>query len=457
MSVRVDLPVDALEAARSALAEPFADGEIRMVTLAAPAAAPEAMLRLAGADSALVWDAAAGPAVAGWGAAHVIGAVGEHRFERVRAEADAFWPRIRSVAAPGVAPLPARLYGGFSFLAAPSAPAWNGFGQAGFVLPRLVYSVDGDGARVALAVTSEEAASGDVDGILAPLTDAFRLLSSPAPEPRAVIGARPVSAPDVAGWTAAVESIRDRIAAGDAEKIVAARIQELEVPGGADAAAVLRGLRTATAAEARFAFRRGDATFVGATPERLISRRGLEVRTEALAGSMDADHGERAEELLGSLKDAAEHAYVVRAIADAIGPLCEHLDYPAEPRIQRLRHVLHLQTPFVGRLETPVHVLELVERLHPTPAVGGTPRAAALEWIAEHEPWTRGWYASPVGWFDANGDGDFVVALRSALLRGERALLYGGAGIVRESDPAAELEETTVKLRTMGDVLGWTP
>ncbi len=145
---------------------------------------------------------------------------------------------------------------------------------------------------------------------------------------------------------------------------------------------------------------------------------------------------------------------MVRAIVEALAPLCESLDHPDEPRIQRLRHVVHLQTPFVGRLREPTHVLELVRRLHPTPAVGGWPAAPALRWIAREEPGSRGWYAGPVGWFDARGDGEFGVALRSGLLRRGEAHLYAGAGIVRGSDAEAEFDETEVKLRTMLDALG---
>lgn len=469
-----------------ALRPPLRPDRIRWITVPlsgpGPLARPEVLLRLDPAEPAFFWDAdpprpdardggpamggPSGPSVdsadssdlapiVGWGAAHVVRAGGPDRFDAVRSAADRLWPRIEAVPAGGAEAVPPRLFGGFSFLpSSPPAP-WRAFGAATFVLPRLVYVPvpAGTGApagpRLAVAVL---AADVDEPGRLQALVRRVLTLLVDG----RTNGARPPSpvetgdAPPPEAWERAVASIRRRIRSGGAEKIVAARKREIRFDGGVDPVGVLRALGADTAAEARFAFRHGAATFLGATPERLISRRGPAVATEALAGSAGA---ERAPELLDNPKDAAEHAYVVRAIARALEPLCDSLEYPATPGIRRLRHVVHLRTPFTGRLSSPVHVLELVRRLHPTPAVGGTPGEAALEWIAANEPWSRGWYASPVGWFDAQGDGDFVVALRSALLDGARAHLYAGAGIVRDSEPGAELAETEVKLRTVSEAL----
>jgi isochorismate synthase EntC len=119
--------------------------------------------------------------------------------------------------------------------------------------------------------------------------------------------------------------------------------------------------------------------------------------------------------------------------------------------------VVHLRTRISGVLREPLHVLELVERLHPTPAVGGVPTARALSWIAEHEPDERGWYAGPIGWVDAQGDGAFAVALRSGLLENHRASLYAGAGIVQGSDARSELNETRWKLQALLGALGVSP
>ena len=162
--------------------------------------------------------------------------------------------------------------------------------------------------------------------------------------------------------------------------------------------------------------------------------------------SIRADSAADARALLASTKDQGEHAFVVRQVVESLAPLCAKLDHPAEPEIRGLRNVLHLRTAIAGTLSAPHHVLDLAARLHPTPAVGGTPTDAALAWIAAHETDPRGWYAGPVGWFDAAGDGKLAVALRSGILEGTRAHLYAGAGIVRDSDPDAEYAETRLKL-----------
>ena len=144
----------------------------------------------------------------------------------------------------------------------------------------------------------------------------------------------------------------------------------------------------------------------------------------------------------------------MRAIADALAAAGAEVVIPDEPGVRALRHVLHLHTPIRATLREPRHLLELAARLHPTPAVGGTPTAEAVRWIAAHEPAPRGWYAAPVGWFDLDGNGELAVAIRSGVVAGDRAHLWAGAGIVAGSDPDRELAETDVKLRAMLGALG---
>jgi isochorismate synthase EntC len=144
----------------------------------------------------------------------------------------------------------------------------------------------------------------------------------------------------------------------------------------------------------------------------------------------------------------------VAMLREALAPLADRLDVAARPEIVRLRHVQHLVTPLSGRLRDDADVLALVQRLHPTPAVGGTPRQLALELIAEEEPIERGWYAAPLGWVDHRGDGEFVVALRSGVVHGREASLFAGCGIVADSDPEREWDESSAKLQALGSALG---
>jgi isochorismate synthase len=196
--------------------------------------------------------------------------------------------------------------------------------------------------------------------------------------------------------------------------------------------------------------------FLGATPERLLAKSGLTIETEAMAGSVEAGERKQAA-LLSSSKDLSEHVIVVREIVREIESLCARISFPESPAAHALRDVVHLYTPIHAELAQPCHVLELVERLHPTPAVGGVPRGAAVTWISEHEPNERGYYASPVGWFDEDGNGAFWVGLRSALLDGAHAHLYAGAGIVAGSDARQELAETELKLAALKSALGALP
>src|SRR5690606_19995733 len=152
-------------------------------------------------------------------------------------------------------------------------------------------------------------------------------------------------------------------------------------------------------------------------------------------------------------KDRHEHETVVRAIREALAEVTERLRIPAEPGLRRLRNIQHLATDISGRVVRGVDVLELVQRLHPTPAVCGWPRAAAQHVIAVLESFARGWYAGPVGWMAASGNGEFAVGLRAALVRGGRAWLFAGNGIMGDSDPDAELAEVQLKFRPLADAL----
>jgi len=200
-----------------------------------------------------------------------------------------------------------------------------------------------------------------------------------------------------------------------------------------------------------FAVGRGDATFVAASPELLVRKEGQRASTVALAGSArrSADPAvdeHLGEQLLVSEKDRHENAIVARRIASALRPHAVWVSAAPEPVLVRVANIQHLATPLRAQLVSPLGAIELAEILHPTPAVGGEPKEIAGRLIPALEGLDRGWYAGPVGWTDAGGDGEFCVALRCALLRGRKAHLYAGCGIVRDSDPSDELAESELKL-----------
>jgi isochorismate synthase len=201
---------------------------------------------------------------------------------------------------------------------------------------------------------------------------------------------------------------------------------------------------------------------VGASPELLVRRDGLEISCTPLAGSVprSADRAEDARRAAGlreSGKDLAEHAFVVEAIVHALKDVCVEIEYPATPDLLSTDTVWHLATPIHARLAAGADgpsALRLAQLLHPTPAVGGVPTAAANAVIADLEGDLRDWFAGCVGWVDADGDGEFAVTIRAAVMDGPRLRLFAGAGIVAGSDPAAEVRETGAKLATMARVTG---
>ncbi len=424
----------------------------------APVVEPEALLESSSRRMGVVWDPPDGLAFAGVGAVHRIQLHGPERFAQLRDVAATIFEGVEARRHPACLEVSPRLYGGLAFdVGAAGAEPWGEFGDGCFSLPRIGYATDGQRAALSLAVLGEEVASADarlawiaeIDALCSLLADRRR--AGLAPEtPNPILA---VHRPSRRQWRAEVEAIRAGIAAGVHQKIVAAGHSWVELSSTLETAAVLRRLSRGLRASTRFAFCRTRSAFLGATPERLITRRGRSIATEALAGSI-APGGAGAERLLHSGKDLGEHQLVVDQIVRRLEPLCARLEVGSQPRVRELRDVLHLLTPVAGRLSVPRHVLELVAALHPTPAVGGVPSGTSMRWIREHESSGRGWYAAPVGWFDAAGDGDFAVALRSCVLRGREAFLYAGAGIVRDSDPDLEYTETELKKQALLTALG---
>jgi isochorismate synthase len=267
-------------------------------------------------------------------------------------------------------------------------------------------------------------------------------------------GAR--SVPEPGGYEAMVAEALRRMAGGDLEKVVLARVLDLDADTLIDQAAMLTGLAARDPSGYVFAVdlpaSGAPRTLLGASPELLISRRDGEVVANPLAGSAPrrsdpADDEATGAALLSSAKDRHEHALVVTDVAGSLGAVCDDLDVPDEPSLIRTDAMWHLSTTIRGR--SPRSALDLARALHPTPAVGGVPRAAAARAITELEPFDRDFYTGMVGWTDASGDGEWVVALRCGEVCGRSARLYAGAGLVPASVPAAELAETTAKLETM--------
>jgi isochorismate synthase len=251
------------------------------------------------------------------------------------------------------------------------------------------------------------------------------------------------------------------IRAGGLRKVVLARSIEVDAGRLLDPRRLAHRLRAVDADAFTFAMPVDGGVLVGASPELLVSRFGREVRSNPLAGSAPRSGDPTqdrafADELADSAKDREEHRIVVNDVARVLGSFCTELAWDPEPVLLETPNVWHLSTRFRGVLAEPTpSVLEMVAALHPTPAVAGAPRAGALATIAELEPFDRGCYAGPVGWVAADGDGEWAIALRCAVLDRDRATLYAGAGIVAGSEPDAEVDETARKFRAFLDALRW--
>lgn len=293
---------------------------------------------------------------------------------------------------------------------------------------------------------------GDLDRLLA----GFPFLGDAPPlPPRGDLPDRfeLISTRSHAEFRALVSEALGAIAAGEVEKVVLAREVLVRANRAFQQPDLLNRLRALHPSCFAFAL---DG-FIGASPELLCRRRGTAVASEPLAGTVarsgDPEADERlAESLLSSPKERHEHRLVVDALASVLAPVCTELAIPEVPIILELRNVAHLATPIRGHLrpgDDAPGALQLVGALQPTPAVGGWPRDAALQYLAKHEGLERGLYAGPVGYVEAGGDGEFWLGIRSAQVSGAEARLIAGVGIVDGSDPAAELAETQLKLQAL--------
>jgi menaquinone-specific isochorismate synthase len=253
-------------------------------------------------------------------------------------------------------------------------------------------------------------------------------------------------------WCEVVVAANEAIGAGTLEKVVLAREIKLQANRPFVVAEVLSRLYALYPSCMIFSV---DG-FVGASPEVLISRRGTDAFSHPLAGTVARSGDRHSDErlvaaLMRSPKERREHQLVVKSVAEGLQAFCRDVVVPEVPAILELRNVSHLGTRIQGRLDqsNPASALDLVARLHPTPAVGGTPTAAALAFLDAHEGFDRGHYAGPVGWMDRNGDGDWAVGIRCAQIDRDRASLYAGVGVVAGSEPRAELAETQLKLQAL--------
>jgi salicylate biosynthesis isochorismate synthase len=394
-------------------------------------------------------------ALAGLGVAHETASRGARRFEEVAEECSRLGDHPvleepRGLPA-GAGPV---WLGGFAFDPEGGAGStWSSLAPASLVLPQL--SICRRGERAFLTVNAVVGPGEGTERLAEELgarVSGLRL-DTPLPllDPHPTAHAEIRSARPPREFEAAVEGATSRIAAGEFSKVVLAREVIVSAAAAHDPAAVFGAMREQFPACFCFCCGTPEAAFIGASPELLVRRAGAGVSTVALAGSTrrssdPAVDDHLGEQLLRSDKNRREQRIVAERIVRALRPHAVWVEAAPEPEIVKVANIQHLATPVIAQLAEPRSAIEMAGLLHPTPAVGGEPWPAAASAIAELEGMDRGWYAAPVGWMDATEDGEFCVALRSALLRDRQAHLFAGVGVVAGSDPAAELAETEVKL-----------
>ena len=434
----------------------------------------ERFLQAASGQERFFWrDGRKGKTFAGSGvAAHLIG-YGNSRYDAIQRQASEIFafaetrPSHRFRQAPGSELALPRLFGGFAFREdfVPDM-TWTGFHPGHFILPHFQF-VEQDGLgwlTVNALLPPEDDATATIPLLEEALDAQAEFLARGEVEGQGVEAALrdgdgrqerleidyPLQYDE---WAKLIENALLSFDATPLKKVVLSRIAQLRAPQPLSIWQMLRQLCADYPDCFSFLFEpQPGHAFLGATPELLVRVQGVELETMALAGSIQRgatadEDGELAAALLASAKDRHEHALVVNALRLILQPFCRQLNVVAEPTVLTLSNIQHLYTPVKAKLNRQEGVLPLVEALHPTPAMGGTPRDLGMEFIRENEPTLRGWYAAPVGWIDSNMEGAFAAAIRSAVVQKERAWAYAGAGIVPDSVPQAEWEETAWKFQ----------
>ena len=431
-------------------------------TIPAPGLTIEGFLQQAIGQERFFWQGAhETTAVAGFGVAADLRAWGDGRFQSIQQQAaDLFAGAILAV--PAIAA--PRLFGGFAFTADFTPDnTWSAFQPAQFILPhyQLAQTESDHWLTINAVIGSEEDPEAILPALLAALQERYALLQQVELEPESAVTIQDINYPmSFAAWRQTIREATAAIKAGPLNKVVLSRVCEIRFNDHAPIDAARRYLNQTYPDCYRFWFEpRPFHAFYGATPERLAQVDGRQLKTMGLAGTtrrgQTPDQDETlARELLNSKKDMYEHEVVVDSLRRRLQPVVTWLSLPEGPEILKLGYIQHLYTPLDGRLKKETGILPILEILHPTPALGGSPRALAMPFIQEAEPVPRGWYAAPVGWIDHRLDGVFAVAIRSAVAQDRRVWLHAGAGIVADSDPQKEWDETQLKFKPMLNALG---
>ncbi len=446
---------------------------LRLVSLSmpAPGLSPDQFLRQAQGNARFFWQDAqvngrSPLTFAGFGIATQLQAWGKNRFHAIQEQASALFDDAillsdeQKLAAP-------RLFGGFAFRDDFTPDnTWSIYPRASFILPHFqLVKVGKDTWLTINTLLPPEDLDDSLPELKIALQARFEVIKTAieqeSPEKTAV------STPQAQinyplpydTWADQINNATNQIRTTELNKVVLSRVCEAKFQERVDVDGALDYLQTNYADCYQFLFEpRPYHAFFGASPELLAGVNGRSLSTMALAGSIARGNNQHEDELLAlellhSKKDLYEHELVANSLRRRLEPITKSLSVPENPTIYRLHNIQHLYTPISGHLKSKSGILSVVEQLHPTPALGGSPRDLAMQFIRKAEPVPRGWYAAPIGWIDHEGNGRFSVAIRSAVAQERRVWLYAGAGIVEASEPQKEWDETGLKFRPMLEAL----
>ena len=379
---------------------------------------------------------------------------GKNRFQEIKEE----WANIKESAiingvnsGKGTGPL---CFGGFSFSSQDTCPdsTWSQYGHYLFYIPTYLITETKQGFYLTTSIYLEPHMSDREIEQFMRERDVFLSMTVTNQRNMPVIVEQQEHL--VGDWKQAIVSSIDDIRKGEMEKIVLARELRLRFEEDIPSHLVLQNLMIQQNSSFIFGLESGEHCFVGASPERLVKKEGESIFSACLAGSIprgidDETDIELGNELLTDVKNRSEHQFVVNMMRKAMEQYCLEITIPDAPVLMKLKNIQHLYTPVECVSKPGTSVLDFVELLHPTPALGGAPRDVAMDKIERYEGMDRGFYAAPIGWMDIYGNGDFSVGIRSGLLQGDKASLYAGCGIVEKSDPDSEYMETKVKFKPM--------
>lgn len=379
------------------------------------------------------------------------------RFDAVEAE----WKSLTKNCVKGQAALQPILFGGFTFDPQNRVDGeWTDFPEAYFALATYQLVLRDNKAYVSIHLIAQASQAEQQ-------LEALRKERDHLIDAAQVAQVQKYTKPEITNYfepykdpyLASIDQVTALIKAKQAAKVVIARSLALQFKEQVTSPQVLAQIIDEQPESYLFGLEWHDLLFFGASPERLVKVENGRAYSSCVAGSIQRGKTPEEDEaygqsLLNDPKNGGEHQYVVDMIAETFRKNCVEMKIPDGPRLLKIRDIQHLYTPVEGQLNDEATILQLTKHLHPTPALGGVPRIEAMSAIRKYEPMNRGLYAAPIGWLDAEGNGEFAVAIRSAALIKDKAYLYAGGGIVADSEPQSEYEETLVKFRPMLRALG---